>query len=195
MNIKNIKFVKSLSNINQYNDSEKLPEIAIVGRSNVGKSSIINMLAGNKKLAKTSATPGRTRLINLFQVDDEFMLVDLPGYGYAKASADEQNKWAAMIEEYLHTSEQLKAVILLVDIRHAPSEKDKQMLEWLVHFNVPVIIVATKVDKIKKSELPKCKQVLARDLKVGVDNIIVTSAQTGVGKNAVLSSISQILGK
>lgn len=195
MNIKNIRFIKSLSNINQYNDSEKLPEIAIVGRSNVGKSSIINMLAGNKKLAKTSATPGRTRLINLFQADDEFMLVDLPGYGYAKASADEQNKWAAMIEEYLHTSEQLKAVILLVDIRHAPSEKDKQMLEWLVHFNVPVIIVATKVDKIKKSELSKCKQVLARDLKVGVDNIIVTSAQTGVGKNAVLSSISQILGK
>ena len=195
MNIKNIRFVKSLSNINQYNDSEKLPEIAIVGRSNVGKSSIINMIAGNKQLAKTSATPGRTRLINLFQADDEFLLVDLPGYGSAKASTDEQNKWAAMIEEYLHTSEQLKAVILLVDIRHAPSEKDKQMLEWLVHFNVPVIIVATKVDKIKKSELQKCKQILARDLKVGVDNIIVTSAQTGVGKNAVLSSISQILGK
>lgn len=193
MKIKNIQFVKSLSNINQYTDEKKLPEIAIVGRSNVGKSSFINMLAGNKKLAKTSATPGRTRLINLFNVDDVFLLVDLPGYGYAKASTDEQNKWAEMIDRYLHESEQLKSVLMLVDIRHKPSEKDEQMLEWLVHYNLPVSIVATKLDKIKKSEKAKCLNIIAQTLKVGVENIIVTSAEKNIGKDAICARIEQIL--
>lgn len=193
MKIKNIAFVKSLSNINQYNDENKLPEIAVVGRSNVGKSSFINMLAGNKKLAKTSSTPGRTRLINLFNVDDVFMLVDLPGYGYAKASAAEQRNWASMIEGYLHGSEQLKSVILLIDIRHKPSEKDVQMLEWLVHYNISVSIIATKFDKIKKSEKIKCLNIIAQTLKIGIENIIVTSAENGFGKDAVLDRIEQIL--
>ena len=193
MKIKNIKFIKSISNINQYNESNKLDEIAIVGRSNVGKSSFINMLAGNKKLAKTSSMPGRTRLINLFSVDDKFVLVDLPGYGYAKASIEEQQKWAKMIEDYLHFSNNLKSVIMLLDIRHKPTIKDEQMLEWLVHYNIPVSIIATKFDKIKKSEKQKCIKEIASTLKIGIDNIIVTSAQTGYGIDEVLNRIEQIL--
>lgn len=193
MKIKNIKFIKSAAAASQIEGTNGLPEIAVVGRSNVGKSSFINMLASNKKLAKTSSMPGRTRLINLFNVDDQFILVDLPGYGYAKASADEQNKWARMIEEYLQEKKNLKSVILLVDIRHEPSVKDQQMLDWLVHFGVPVSIIATKLDKIKKSEKPKCVRTIAQTLKVGIENIIVTSAETGEGKAEVEKRLDQIL--
>lgn len=193
MKIKNIKFIKSASAVEQIEGTNGLPEIAIVGRSNVGKSSFINMLASNKKLAKTSSMPGRTRLINLFNVDEKFILVDLPGYGYAKASADEQNRWAKMLERFFHEDKNLKSVILLVDIRHAPSVKDQQMLDWLVHFGVPVSIIATKFDKIRKSEKPKCLKVIAQTLKVGVDNIIVTSAETGEGKSDVEARLEQIL--
>ena len=193
MKIKNFKFKKSLTKYDKLENSTNLPEIAIVGRSNVGKSSFINMLAGNKKLAKTSSVPGKTRLINLFSVNDEFYLVDLPGYGFAKVSDKEQNSWAVMIEDYLKSSENLKAVIMLVDIRHKPSVKDEQMLEFIVHYNLPVIFVATKFDKIKKSEKEKCLSQIAQTLKTGIGNIIVTSAQTGYGKSKVEEKLLQIL--
>ena len=191
MDIKNLTFVQSASLVSQIKNT--LSEVCLVGRSNVGKSSFINMLGRNGKLAKTSKTPGRTRLINLFNVDNKFMLVDLPGYGYAEASTAEQNAWAKMINDYL-AANRVKLTIMLVDVRHEPSEKDKQMIEWLYSFNDRVIIVATKVDKIKKSEREKNKLVIARALKVGASDIILSSAETGEGRNAVIDKIYQILG-
>ncbi|MBO4570240.1 MAG: YihA family ribosome biogenesis GTP-binding protein [Clostridia bacterium] len=191
MDIKNLTFVQSASSVSQIKNT--LSEVCLVGRSNVGKSSFINMLGRNGKLAKTSKTPGRTRLINLFNADDKFMLVDLPGYGYAEASTAEQNVWAKMINDYL-AANRVKLTIMLVDVRHEPSEKDKQMIEWLYSFNDRVIIVATKVDKIKKSEREKNKLVIARALKVGASDIILSSAETGEGRNAVIDKIYQILG-
>ena len=191
MDIKNLTFVQSASSVSQIKNT--LSEVCLVGRSNVGKSSFINMLGRNGKLAKTSKTPGRTRLINLFNVDNKFMLVDLPGYGYAEASTAEQNAWAKMINDYL-AANRVKLTIMLVDVRHEPSEKDKQMIEWLYSFNDRVIIVATKVDKIKKSEREKNKLVIARALKVGASDIILSSAETGEGRNAVIDKIYQILG-
>ncbi|MBQ7579316.1 MAG: YihA family ribosome biogenesis GTP-binding protein [Clostridia bacterium] len=193
MEVKNIKFLKSLSQTSGKEDELNNAQIAIVGRSNVGKSSFINMLAENKKMAKTSSTPGRTRLINLFSVNDEFLLVDLPGYGYAKATTEEQNKWANMINNYLSTSKNLKACILLLDIRHTPSSKDLEMLNYLVYYNIPVILVATKQDKIKKSEMAKCKLEIAKTLKTGQENIIIISSETGYGKKEICNKILQIL--
>ena len=190
MEIKNIVFEKSASNVAQI--EKGLPEVAVVGRSNVGKSSFINMLARNKKLAKTSSTPGRTRLINLFNVDNSFRLVDLPGYGYARATTEEVNKWAKMINEYVE-SDHLSACIMLVDVRHEPTDKDKQMIEWLYSFSVPVILVATKLDKIKKSERAGCALKIARALKVGASDIILTSAETGEGRSEVITKITSVL--
>ncbi|MCR5553678.1 MAG: ribosome biogenesis GTP-binding protein YihA/YsxC [bacterium] len=192
MDIVNLKFVQSASSVSQIRNT--LSEVCLVGRSNVGKSSFINMLGRNGKLAKTSKTPGRTRLINLFNADDKFMLVDLPGYGYAKATTAEQNAWAKMINDYL-AANRVKLTIMLVDVRHEPSEKDKQMIEWLYSFNDRVIIIATKVDKIKKSEREKNKLVIARALKVGASDIILSSAETGEGRNTVIDKIYQILGE
>lgn len=190
MDIKNIVFEKSASCVNQI--EQTLPQICVVGRSNVGKSSFINMLARNKKLAKTSQTPGRTRLINVFNVDKTFRLVDLPGYGYAKATTVEINKWAEMINEYI-TSERVNSAILLLDIRHKPTEKDKQMLEFLYSFNFKTIIVATKLDKIKKSEIAGSILKIAQTLKIAQNNIIKTSAETGQGRQEVIDKIYQIL--
>ncbi|MBQ7452918.1 MAG: YihA family ribosome biogenesis GTP-binding protein [Clostridia bacterium] len=191
MQLKNVKFEKSLSSFAQFSGDD-LPEVAVVGRSNVGKSSFINMLANNNKLAKTSSEPGRTRLINLFNVNGEFRLVDLPGYGYAKATTEEQNKWAKMIEEYLSQSANLKACVLLVDIRHAPTQKDVQMLNYLVFYNIPVLIVATKLDKIKSSEKRKCVSIIASSLKTGIDNVICVSNDSGKGRDEIVDKILQV---
>ena len=191
MQLKNVKFEKSLSSFAQFSGDD-LPEVAVVGRSNVGKSSFINMLANNNKLAKTSSEPGRTRLINLFNVNGEFRLVDLPGYGYAKATTEEQNKWAKMIEEYLSQSANLKACVLLVDIRHAPTQKDVQMLNYLVFYNIPVLIVATKLDKIKSSEKRKCVGIIASSLKTGIDNVICVSNDSGKGRDEIVDKILQV---
>ena len=195
MEVKNIKFITSLSTIAGAGDILEKPQVAIVGRSNVGKSSFINMLAGNKKLAKTSSMPGRTRLINLFDVGGEFLFVDLPGYGYAKATTAEQNRWASMINEYLSGSPNLAACILLLDIRLKPSAKDLEMLNYLVYYNIPTIFVATKQDKIKRSEMAKNKLVIANALKTGQENILLISSETGYGKTEVCNKILQILKK
>ena len=195
MEIKNIKFVKSFSAVSGQEEELGQPQIAIVGRSNVGKSSFINMLAKNKKLAKTSSTPGRTRLINLFSVNGEFLLVDLPGYGFAKATTEEQNKWATMINGYLKTASNLKACVLLLDIRHTPSSKDIEMLNFLLFYNIPVIFVLTKLDKIKKSEVEKNKIMISSALKTGKENLIVISNETGVGRKEIEAKILQIMAK
>ena len=196
-NIKSAKFIKSEADSKSY-AGFSMPEIAVVGRSNVGKSSFINMLANNKKLAKTSSTPGRTRLVNFFEFlgadgaeTQKFMLVDLPGYGYAKASATEQNRWKDMIEGYLNKTTDLKSVILLVDIRHEPTIKDLQMFDYLFRCNINTTVVATKQDKLSKSQLHKNVVAIAKAFKIGIDNIFVTSAETKFGRDKIIDRIWQ----
>ena len=193
MVIKNAKFLKSESGVTKNYSGFNMPEIAVVGRSNVGKSSFINMLANNKKLAKTSSTPGRTRLVNYFMFNDNFVLVDLPGYGYAKASKSEQGLWENMITSYFAETKFLSGILLLVDIRHTPTEKDQQMLKYLYTYNIPVVIVATKHDKIKKSEQAKKIMDICQTLKIAKENLIVTSSETRYGKDKIVDKIYQLM--
>lgn len=150
MKIKEASFVGSFVKPEQFPE-ELMPEIALAGRSNVGKSSLINILLGRKKLAKTSGTPGKTRTINFYKINHHFFFVDLPGYGYAKVSKKERNSWGKMIENYLANREMLKEVVLLVDIRHDPSEDDRIMYEWIRHQGYGNLVVATKCDKLSRS--------------------------------------------
>ena len=150
MKIKEASFVGSFVKPEQFPD-EMMPEIALAGRSNVGKSSLINTLLGRKKLAKTSGTPGKTRTINFYRINQNFFFVDLPGYGYAKVSKKERDSWGKMIENYLTKRENLREVVLLVDIRHDPSEDDRIMYEWIRHQGFGHLVVATKADKLSRS--------------------------------------------
>lgn len=151
MKLINAKFVKSATKPQDY-PKAPLPEIAVAGRSNVGKSSLLNDLFGTKNLVKTSATPGKTQLINFFSVNDETMFVDLPGYGYAEVPLSVRKKWGPMMEAYFQQREQLKLMLLLLDIRRIPNEDDLQMAEWALHHEIPLVLVITKVDKVKVNE-------------------------------------------
>ena len=193
MVIKKAEFLKSASSVTTCEDFS-LPEIAVVGRSNVGKSSFINCLANNYKLARTSSVPGRTTLINYFKFNDEFILVDLPGYGYAKASKQSQERWSKVIDYYFENTKQLKMVILLVDIRIEPTNHDLMMLDYLTHFGIPVTVIATKYDKIKKSEKQRNINRIAAKLKVGEGNIFVISNETRYGKEQVIDRLYQFIG-
>lgn len=193
MIIKNAKFIKSVASAETVCDFNA-PEIAVVGRSNVGKSSFINMLGRAKNLAKTSSTPGRTRLINYFEFNNgEFILVDLPGYGYHKATKSEAAKWGELIEGYLANSHNLKHVLFLVDIRHTPSVKDQQMMNYLFFYNIPFTIIATKSDKLSKGAHKKHVSEIAATLKVGQDNIYVVSNRDGYGKDKITERIAQFV--
>lgn len=173
----------------------KLPEIALAGKSNVGKSSLINNLVCRKSLARTSSEPGKTQTINYYCVNTAFYLVDLPGYGFAKVSKEVREKWGKMIENYLVSSKQLKTVILLVDIRHEPSENDKEMYNWIVESGYKPIVVATKLDKLKRSQVSKALKDVKSALDLGPDDIIIKfSAKTGDGREELLNIISQTLG-
>ena len=188
MIIKSAEFVKSVSNFNDIYKSD-YKEIAFVGRSNVGKSSLINFMTNNSKLAKTSSLPGRTRLINYFLINKEFLLVDLPGYGYAKASTEAQATWGTLLENYLKKSENLKAVYMLLDIRHLPNDNDKQMIKFLYYYNIPTVFVLTKADKLSKSAIGRQVQIIANDLGLAKDNFIVTSSDKKTGKDKLLNSL------
>lgn len=146
------KFLKSAEMLSQCPETD-LPEFALLGRSNVGKSSFINGLANQKKLAKTSNTPGKTRLINFFNFSDKFMIADLPGYGYAKVSKEAQNRWQKYLEEYLLERKQIKSLIQLVDGRHGVQNNDRQMREWVMAYNLPVMTVVTKIDYVPRSKI------------------------------------------
>lgn len=162
------------------------PEIAFAGKSNVGKSSLINALMNRKSYARISATPGKTQTINFYNINEELYLVDLPGYGYAKVSEQEKEKWGQLIERYLHGSSQLKAVFLLVDIRHEPSANDKMMYEWVVSQGYHPIIIATKLDKIKRSQVDKHLKMLRTDLSlVPGTKIIPFSSMTKQGRDEI----------
>ena len=172
----------------------RLPEIAFAGKSNVGKSSLINALMNRKALARTSSQPGKTQTINFYNINDAMYLVDLPGYGYAKVSENERAKWGKMIENYLHTSGQLRAVFLLVDIRHAPGANDKTMYDWMVYQGYEPIIIATKLDKLKRSQVQKALKEVRTGLGLGADAILIPfSAETKQGREEIWELMDQLI--
>ena len=171
------------------------PEIAFAGKSNVGKSSLINGLLNRKALARTSSQPGKTQTINFYNVNDFMYLVDLPGYGYAKVPEPEKAKWGKMIERYLHTSQTLKAVFLLIDIRHDPSANDKLMYDWIVNNGYNPIIIATKLDKLKRSQVQKNIKAIKDGLKLRPGSkIIPFSAETKQGKDEIWALMDELTG-
>lgn len=173
---------------------EPLKEIAFAGRSNVGKSSLLNLLTNRKKLARVSGNPGKTRTINFYRVNDAFRIVDLPGYGYAKVSKSVSQSWGDMIETYLENRNSLLKVIQLVDIRHAPSKQDVEMYQYLRHFGLDGIIVATKADKVSRNESNKCISVIRKTLKLtGEDKVIPVSALKKTGYEQLLEEIDRLL--
>ena len=172
-----------------------LPEIAFAGKSNVGKSSLINGLMNRKSFARTSATPGKTQTINFYNINQDLYLVDLPGYGYAKVSEQEKKKWGQMIERYLHQSKQLRAVFLLIDIRHAPSANDKMMYDWILSQGYHPIIIATKLDKLKRSQVQKQIKVVRQGLGLSKDSILIPfSAVTKQGRDEIWDLAEEICG-
>ena len=193
MVIKNVE-LETVCGVTSTLPENTLPEVAFAGKSNVGKSSLINALMMRKSLARTSAQPGKTQTINFYNINKEIYLVDLPGYGYAKASEKEREAWGQMIERYLNTSEKLRAVFLLVDIRHAPSANDKQMFEWMAYVGYDPIVIATKLDKIKRSQIEKQIKLIRQGLGADKDTIIVPfSAETKQGRDIIWDFMDQVI--
>ncbi|CVI73173.1 putative GTP-binding protein EngB [Clostridiales bacterium CHKCI001] len=170
----------------------ELPEFAFAGKSNVGKSSLINALMNRKSYARTSAQPGKTQTINFYNINDEFYYVDLPGYGYARVSEEIKAKWGKMIERYLHQSKQLRVVFLLIDIRHDPSANDKQMYDWIIHQGFEPVIIATKLDKIKRSQVQKQLKAIRTGLNTK-GTIIPFSAETKQGREEIWDFLENIV--
>lgn len=192
MTIKKARFLLSQSSFGSF-PQQGLQEIAMAGKSNVGKSSLINSLTRHSKLAKTSSAPGKTRLINYYSINDDFLLVDLPGYGFAKAPKSEQEKWAQMIEGYLTGSRNLKHVFHLVDIRHTPTREDQMMIEYLRHYDIPFSVIATKADKLSKAQRSRSIPVICRTLVVQPWEILTYSSEDLTGRDALLDKIDEIL--
>jgi GTP-binding protein len=192
MDVHQAEFIKSAVKPKDFPPAE-LPEVAFVGRSNVGKSSLINVLAGRKALVRTSSTPGRTQLINFFDINGILTLVDLPGYGYAKAPPDVRKQWGPMIETYLAKRENLKAVVLILDIRRIPSDGDLEMLGWLQRYNIPPIIVLTKCDKLSKVERAKQTALISAAIKRDKSMMLPFSALSKDGRDGVWSEILCLL--
>jgi GTP-binding protein len=187
--VKQSEFVTSAVRKDQY-PIDFRPEIAFVGRSNVGKSSLINSITNRRHLAKVSGQPGKTRLVNFFIINNSFYLVDLPGYGYAKVSKVEKESWGKIIETYLIGREQLKRVVLLVDCRHKPTGDDIMMLDWIRHFDYEAIVVATKSDKLTKNELRKSEQVIRETLKLSSqDKLMFFSSLKKEGKDELAEKL------
>lgn len=195
MVIKNVSLETVIGVTSKIPDNQ-LPEIAFAGKSNVGKSSLINALMNRKSLARTSAQPGKTQTINFYNINDALYFVDLPGYGYAKVSQQEKEKWGKMIEKYLHRSKVLQAVFLLVDIRHEPSANDRQMYEWILANGYHPIVIATKLDKINRSQIAKQVKLVKQGLGVDKDTIVIPfSAETKQGREEIYDLIDQLTGK
>jgi GTP-binding protein len=192
MIIKSAEFIKSAVKSSHY-PVYTHPEIAFAGRSNVGKSSLINTLVNRKRLVKTSSTPGRTQLINFFIINDTFGFVDLPGYGYAKVPKAVRKTWGPMIETYLSTRENLRGVVLLMDIRRTPDEKDYDLINWLTRFDIPVVLVLTKADKLSKSKRKLKYSDSAADLCRNDTHPVLFSAKTRMGKDELWSRINLLL--
>jgi GTP-binding protein len=185
-------FVQSATGLENAPKFNGLPEWALVGRSNVGKSSFINTMLGRKNLAKTSNTPGKTRLINYYKVNEQYLFVDLPGYGYAKVSKTEQEQWRRNLEKYLSKRKEIQAIVQLIDARHGPQESDLQMFAWLDHHELPVLIVLTKTDKISKNDIANQIHKTAKVLKIEPEYIVPFSAETGLGKDTVWQTLTSL---
>jgi GTP-binding protein len=190
MQILSAQFITSAVKPAQYPPSD-FPEVAFAGRSNVGKSSLINTLVNRKRLVKTSSTPGRTQLINFFLVNGSLSLVDLPGYGYAKVPLAVKKKWGPMIETYLSTRPGLAAVVLLMDIRRTPREEEFRLFDWLAFYGIPVVPVLTKADKLSKTKQKKQLQATARTLDIPEQELILFSAKSRLGKEALWQRMAQ----
>ncbi len=188
-----IKLLMTAVKPEQYPD-ESLPEIALVGRSNVGKSSLINCLANRKNIARTSSTPGKTATINFYEIAGKYRIVDLPGYGYAKVSKQEKEKWGDMIEGYLSNRQSLVQVIQLVDARHKPTADDKMMFDWIKSYNYEPLVVATKIDKLKKSQIEGNLTAIYEDLELTEESVLIPfSSENRQGRDQVLELIEYIL--
>lgn len=193
MVIKNVD-LETVCGITSKLPDNQLPEVAFAGKSNVGKSSLINALVNRKALARTSSRPGKTQTINFYNINKSLYFVDLPGYGYAKASVKVKEQWGKMVENYLHRSKQLKQVFHLIDIRHEPSENDRMMYDWILHNGYRPVIIATKLDKIKKSQVPKQLNLILTTLKAEKGSIIIPfSAETKQGREEIYAILDKIL--
>lgn len=194
MKVNNVSLAAVGVKMSQYPDDGK-PEIAFAGKSNVGKSTLINAMIGRKALARTSSQPGKTRTINFYNVEDVLYFVDLPGYGYAKAPRTEIEKWGKMIEEYLNKRETLRGIVMLVDIRHEPGENDRLMYDWLKHYGYDIIIAATKKDKIKRSQIQKQLSLIKNTLKLAPeDRLIAFSGETKDGVEELWEELEKLIG-
>lgn len=193
MKITKAEFITSAVELTQYPEHD-LPEIALAGRSNVGKSSFINKICQRKALARTSSKPGKTQTLNFFNINDEVMFVDVPGYGYAKVSKTEREKWGQMMERYFTSREALRGVVLLIDIRHDPTADDVIMYNFLKHYEIPVIVVATKLDKIKRGQRQKNEAAIKRKLNFETgDQFVAFSSETAEGKDEAWKAIYSLL--
>jgi ribosome biogenesis GTP-binding protein YsxC/EngB len=190
--IRSLEFLGGLASPGGWRPASGLPEIAFSGRSNVGKSSLLNRLVRRKALARVSKTPGKTREINFFEVNQELVLVDLPGYGYARVSKDRKAEWRPLIEGYLKGSEQLRGVVQLLDIRHAPTADDLQMVDFLAELGAPTIFALTKVDKLTKSAVARRVEELAEELGVAPEQLVPFSSVTGQGRDELAEAMVEL---
>lgn len=193
MIIKNVN-LETVCGITSTFPQNTLPEVAFAGKSNVGKSSLINALMNRKSYARTSSQPGKTQTVNFYNINNEIYFVDLPGYGYATANQEVKAKWGKMIERYLHQSKQLKLIFLLIDIRHAPGKNDIQMYDWIVKNGFSPVIIATKSDKIKRSQLQKCIKLIKDTLQIKTDTVVIPfSSETKSGREEVYELLDRLL--
>lgn len=193
MNVTSAELAVTAVKQDQY-PSGNLPEFALAGRSNVGKSSFINKMINRKGLARTSSKPGKTQTLNFYLINEMIYFVDVPGYGYAKVGKKEREAWGKMIETYLTTRKQLKGVILIVDLRHPPTEDDCLMYDYLKHYNIPCVVIATKADKIPKGKWQKHKKIIKEKLQMETgDSLILFSAETGIGKEEAWAEIEKLM--
>jgi GTP-binding protein len=193
--IRSLEFLGPMATVDGWRPTNELPEVAFAGRSNVGKSSLLNRLVRRKAFARVSNTPGRTREINFFKVNERFVLVDLPGYGYARISKERKKAWLPLIEGYLRASSALRGVVQLLDVRHPASDDDLQMLDFLAELGAPTIVVLTKTDKLRPRELATRLQEMAVQLQLDEEQMIPFSATTNVGRDDLASAVVSLVAQ
>lgn len=191
--IRNVEFIGGMAETTGWRPESALPEIVFAGRSNVGKSSLLNSLVRRKSFARVSRTPGRTREINFFRINNEFVLVDLPGYGYARVSKTKKAEWRPMIESYLRRTTQLRGMVLLLDIRREPSDDDRAMLDFLSELEIPTLVALTKTDKLTTTAARARADAISRSLSLEADQVILFSAVTGAGRSELLEAMMPLI--